>query len=79
MSDRARAISLADLRRLAHDLGLTREQAAEHLGLSRRQLTVCLREVDPYGQIAWPGELTMTPRPHCPRRREVAGFPVISQ
>ncbi len=78
MRDRKRAISLADLRRLAHDLGLTREQTAEHLGLSRRQLAVCLREVDPYGQVAWPGELMVKTRPPRPRRPEVAGLPVIS-
>lgn len=57
-----------DLKRLAHDAGYTRTEAASLLGLSERAMKAEIRRLDPYRQIAWPGELVSnTPR-------QIAGF-----
>ncbi|WP_019558533.1 hypothetical protein [Thioalkalivibrio sp. ALE12] len=61
-----------DLKRLAHDVGLTRAEAASLRGLTERELSAEIKRLDPGGTIAWPGELIEEP----PRPRQIAGFAV---
>ena len=67
-------MTYADLRRLAHDAGYTRTEAATMLGLTERELSAQIKQLDPHGHIAWPGEL-IQPKPK-PKPRQIAGFAI---